>query len=404
MLHKLKGSGSLKKEFAMNPSQVKELMVSNPDKDFEWYSTQTGRTAERCRKIYASLAQGGLVPPKRVNSQNTLHLSPEQQFQLDLEKVRMKESGNDKKYRVALAELVKLRDELETLTSVRGAVTSYTIKPTKSQKHESTAFAIASDWHVFENVKPESVDGTNEYTSQIARKRADAFFRNTLKLVKKEQQDADIKTLVLALLGDFISGNIHEELLESCEGAPVEEAMFAQSLLASGIEYILANSALNLVIPCCVGNHSRITHQVHVSTEQGNSLEWMIYNNLADRFRDNKRVTFVMSKSYFTFLEVYGYTVRFHHGHAIKYGGGIGGLTTPVIKAIARYDLDKKATLDVFGHFHQKFDGGKFIVNGCLIGNTPYGKRLGFTGQPEQVFFLMDSKKGKTGVFPIFVD
>lgn len=384
----------------MDMNQYKEFLKANADKDYQWLSEQTGKSTESVRKMCRTLG----LPPKKLNAQNTTALTPEQQFQLDLEKVRMKESGNDKKYRVALKELVKLRGEMETLTSMRGSVSSYVIKPKGNVKHEATAFAIASDWHVFENVKAESVDGTNEYTSKIARQRAEAFFRNTLKLVQKEQQDTTIDTLVLALLGDFISGNIHEELLESCEGAPVEEALFAQSLLVSGIEYLLANSKLKLVIPCACGNHSRITQQVHVSTEQGNSLEWMIYNNLADYFKNNKRVTFVLSKSYFTFLEVYGFTIRFHHGHAIKYGGGVGGFTIPIIKAIARYDVDRKAYLDVIGHLHTKFDGGKFIVNGCLIGNTPYSKRLGFTGQPEQVFFLMDSKKGKTIVAPVFVN
>jgi len=282
-------------------------------------------------------------------------------------------------------------------------VSTYTFKPKAGVKHEAVAFAIASDWHVEENVKPETVDGTNEYTMRVAKQRAEKFFQSTLKLVQKEQQDATIDTLVLALIGDFISGNIHDELMESCEVPPVEAALFAQNLLASGIEYILANSKLKLVIPCCVGNHSRITEKVHVSTEHGNSLEWMIYNNLASHFKSNKRVTFVLSKSYFTWVDVGGFLVRFHHGHAIKFGGGIGGLTVPVIKAISRYDVKRKANLDVFGHFHNRMDGGRFIVNGSLIGDSPYGSRLGFTGVPEQAFFLVDLKKGKTIVAPIFV-
>jgi hypothetical protein len=143
---------------------------------------------------------------------------------------------------------------------------------------------------------------------------------------------------------------------------------------------------------------------VHVSTEQGNSLEWMVYKNLAMHFKANKRVTFVMSRSYFTWVEVLGYKIRFHHGHAIKYGGGVGGFTIPINKAIARYDQQQTAYLDVIGHLHTKFDGGKFIVNGSLIGNTPYGFRMGFTGKPEQTFFLIQEGYGKTVVAPIFVE
>ena len=385
----------------MDTKLVNDFIVKNQEKDYQWLSEKTGVSVDGIRKRYRSLN----LPNKKVNAQVIKTVDPEKQFQLDMEKIRLhhQEKGVDKKYQVAVKEIMKLRDDVEKLAELKDTVSTYSIKPKPSSKHESVAFAIASDWHVGENVKPETVNGSNEYTMKIAKARAEAFFRNTLKLVTKEQQDSTIDTLVLALLGDFISGNIHEELLESCEVPPVEEAVFAQNLLATGIEYLLANSKLNLIIPTSCGNHSRITNQVHVSTEQGNSLEWMIYCNLANYFKNNKRVTFILTKSYFTWLSVYSFDIRFHHGHAMKFGGGVGGLTIPVLKAIGRYDLQRKAYLDVFGHVHTPLDGGKFVSNGCLIGDTPYGSRLGYTGRPQQQFFLIDKHYGKTIVAPIFM-
>lgn len=386
----------------MDKQLINEFIVKNADKDYNWLSEQTGVSVEGIRKRYRMLK----LPQKRITSQVVKTVDPDKQFQIDMEKIRLhhQEKGTDKKYKVAIAEIMRLRDEIEQLVDMKGTIASYEIKPKSSKKHEAIAFAILSDTHIEENVKPESVDGANEYNLKIAKKRMEAFFVNTVKLVKKEQQDANIATLVLAILGDLISGNIHDELMESCEVPPVEAAIIAQNFITSGIEYILANTTLEIVVPCCVGNHSRITSQVHVSTEQGNSLEWMIYCNLASYFNNNKRVRFILSKSYFTWLKAFDYDIRFHHGHAMKFGGGIGGLTIPVLKAIARYDLSKKAYLDVFGHVHTPLDGGKFISNGCMIGDTPYGKRLGFTGRPQQQFFLIDKVHGKTGVFPIFLD
>lgn len=386
----------------MDSKQINDFIVKNADKDYAWLSEKTGVSVDGVRKRYRSLG----LSNKRVNSQVIKTVDPEKQFQLDMEKIRLhhQEKGTDKKYKVAIAEIMRLRDDIENLTDMKGTIATCNIKSVSSAKHEAVAFAIASDWHIEENVKPESVDGANEFNLRIAKKRSEAFFRNTLKLVVKEQQDTKIETLVLALLGDFISGNIHDELMESCEVPPIEAAVLAQNFLASGIEYLLANSKLKLVIPCCVGNHSRITNQVHVSTEQGNSLEWMIYSNLANHFKNNTRVTFVLSKSYFTWVKVYDFDIRFHHGHAMKYGGGIGGITIPVLKAISRYDVSKKAYLDVFGHFHNPISMDKFVSNGCLIGDTPYGKRLGFTGKPQQQFFLVDKTHGKTIVAPVFME
>lgn len=333
-------------------------------------------------------------------------LDPEKQFQLDMEKLRLKreEGTSDKKYRIAMAEILQLREDLETILSVKDQVNTYTIHMSKSTGGEAVAVAVASDWHVEENVDPETVNGTNEYTMAIAKKRAEKFFQHTLQLVQKEQQAVKIDTLVLGLLGDFFSGNIHEELLETCEVAPNDAMLFAQNLVASGIKFLLANSKLKIIVPCCVGNHSRMTHKVHMATETGNSLEWAMYNFLAKYFEDEPRIEFVLTRSYHNYIDINGFVIRFHHGHSIKYGGGIGGLTTPVIKAIDKFNLARKADLDVFGHFHQKMDGGRFIINGSLIGDTPYGKRLGFTGRPEQVFFLVDKKRGKTVVCPILVE
>jgi len=386
----------------MDSKQINDFIVKNADKDYSWLSEKTGVSVDGIRKRYRSLG----LSNKRVNAQVIKSVDPEKQFQLDMEKLRLhhQEKGTDKKYQVAMAEIMRLRDEMDKLIDMKETTSTYHIKPSTSAKHEATAFAIASDWHIEEQVKPESVDGANEFNLRIAKLRVEAFFKNTLKLVVKEQQDSKIETLVLALIGDFISGNIHDELMESCEVPPIEAAVLAQNFIASGIEYLLANSKLKLVIPCCVGNHSRITNQVHVSTEQGNSLEWMIYCNLANYFKNNKRVQFVLSKSYFTWVKVYDFNVRFHHGHAMKFGGGIGGITIPVLKAIARYDVSKKADLDVFGHFHNPISMDKFVSNGCLIGDTPYGKRLGFTGKPQQQFFLIDKNYGKTLVAPIFME
>lgn len=386
----------------MNTKQIKAFLVANQHKDYAWLAEQTGKSVDSVRKMYTALG----LPPKRVGKQNTAVHDPEHAFQLDMEKTRLSFTSKqtDKKYSLAMKEINHLRGQLEAIVAVKGTVETFAIQPTKGEGGEAVAVVVASDWHVEERVRPETVNGSNEYSMAIAKKRAEKFFQHALQLTKKEQQDVRINTLVIALLGDFFSGNIHEELLASCEVGPQDAMIFAQNLIASGIQFILDNSKLNLVIPCAVGNHSRMTKKVHVSDEHGMSLEWAMYNFLAAHFAGNKRVKFVLSRSYHNYVDIFGYKVRFHHGHAVNFGGGLGGLTIPMIKAIQRWDNDVKAYLSVCGHFHQKMDGERFIVNGSLIGDSPYGKRLGFTGRPEQVFFLIDKKRGKTVVCPILLD
>jgi hypothetical protein len=390
----------------MNTKQLRAFLIKHQDKDRAWFVKETGRTSRCINEHQAKLRAEGLIEPSAGQGVKKPLLSAEQQVAIEMEKIRLKHSerGVDQKYKVVLNMLREKEVELETIFAVKDTVATYTITPSKAEGGEAVAFAIASDWHVEENVRPETVNGSNHYTMAIAKKRAEKFFQHTLQLVKKEQQAIRIDTLCLALLGDFFSGNIHEELLASCEVGPQDAMIFAQNLIASGIQFLLDNSKLNLVVPCTVGNHSRMTKKVHVSDEHGMSLEWAMYNFLAVHFQGNKRVKFVLSRSYHNYVDIFGYKIRFHHGHAVNFGGGLGGLTIPMIKQIQRWDNDQKAYLSVCGHFHQKMDGERFIVNGSLIGDSPYGKRLGFTGRPEQVFFLIDKSRGKTIVAPILVE
>ncbi len=258
--------------------KLRAFLVKNQELSYDALATKWSdanpdfkKSSEAIRKLY----KGFELPPKRVGVQNTAKHDPEDQFQLDLEKIRLSHTSKqvDKKYEVAMKEVVRLREDLNTVMELKDQVTTYKISPTKGLKSEATAVAVLSDWHVEENVKPESVNGSNEYTMEIAKRRAEKCFQSILKLVNKESQDVNINTLVLALLGDFFSGNIHDELMETCEVQPQDAMLFAQNLLASGIEFLLANTKLNIVVPCAVGNHSRMTHKVHVATEQGLSLE-----------------------------------------------------------------------------------------------------------------------------------
>lgn len=333
-------------------------------------------------------------------------LPAKKQFELDMAKLQIshEEKETDRKYAFALKEINRLKNEVSSILSVKDRVSTYTIPVKKGTGGQAVAVAVISDLHVEENVTLESTNGTNEYTMAIAKKRMELCFQNILRLTKKEQLHVQIDTLCLAILGDTFSGNIHDELMETCEVSPLDAMLFAQNLLASGIEFILKNSKLNLVIPCCVGNHSRITRKVHIATEQGNSLEWAMYQFLARYFSKEKRVKFILSRSYFNYVDILGYTIRFHHGHACVYNGGVGGIEIGMRRIISKWDKDKPAYLSVCGHFHSRRDGGDFIVNGSLIGDSPYGKRFGFTGRPEQTFFLIDQKRGKTVVCPIIVE
>ena len=310
-----------------------------------------------------------------------------------------------KRYNDALTTIERQESELRAMNVLEQGRETFTITPTQGHRtSEGTAVIVASDWHVEENVGAET-GGLNVYNLDIAKQRAEKFFQGGLRLVNLLQQDITINTVILALLGDFISNDIHEEFLDTNELTPMHAIVAAQNFLLSGIEFLLANSQVNLVIPCHSGNHARTTRTTRFSSENGHSIEYLMYLYLAAYFRKEPRVTFIIPEGMHSYLQVYDTTIRFHHGHATRYQGGIGGIYIPVNKSIAQWNKARHADLDVFGHFHQLRDGGNFICNGSLIGYNAFALSIKADYEkPRQALFLLDRKRGRTCTWPIFVE
>lgn len=316
-----------------------------------------------------------------------------------------RERTTSKKYGKALKELTAVERELNALLQIKGGSKVHAISPKlPPHKSEATVVVCASDWHVEEEVKMSKVSGLNKYNLDIAKQRAHQFFVRAVKLTRKEQQDIPIKEMVLFLGGDFISGNIHDELLENCLLQPIEATLYAQELIQSGIEFLLHNTNLHITIVCSCGNHSRMTKKTHISTEQGNSLEYMMYHTLRNRL-ESTRAHFVIGDGYHIYLPIYNKMFRFHHGHSIRFQGGVGGLTIPVNKAIAQWNKAKWANVDVYGHWHTYMPLSNFVGNGSLIGYNAFAVSIKADFErPQQAMFLVDKVRGVTYHFPILFD
>lgn len=337
--------------------------------------------------------------------------TPEQQADTDVEvyKVKGEKKNVDKKYKVILDQLMIKDRQLKDALGLSQLIDQTTIKPIVKDLRrgfsQSTAVIVASDWHLEERVLPASVEYTNEYNLAIAEERATRFFQNALKLVEMTRSKSQIDNLVLALLGDFISGYIHPELMESNLLSPVQACMEAFKWICRGIDFLIEHGDFRrIIIPCCVGNHGRTTEKPRVSTEIDNSYEWLLYQFIKNRYIDNPAIDIQVAEGYFCYVDVYGLTIRFHHGQNIRYMGGVGGIHIPLNKAIAQWDKFKRADLDVLAHWHSRQSSNKSVINGSLIGYNPFAIKIKAEFEkPCQTFFLLHPEKGKTIEAPVLV-
>lgn len=312
--------------------------------------------------------------------------------------------------KTAVAKVDQQERELQAVAELKRGLDVFTIKPSvPSRGNEATAVIVASDWHYAGHVDKAMVGGLNEFNLAIAHTRIEKFFQKALRLTNLLAADIKVPTMVLALLGDFITNHIHEEFMETNELTPTLELVAVQNEIASGIQFLLDNSTRKLIIPCHSGNHARTTKTTHFGAENGHSLEYLMYLHLQAYFRKEPRVTFIVPEGPHSYLELYpgqpgATTIRFQHGHMVKYGGGVGGLTIPLLKKIAKWNQGKHADLDVLGHFHQLLDGGNFVVNGSLIGYDSFALSIGASFEkPRQAMFLVDRKRGRTFNCPILL-
>lgn len=309
----------------------------------------------------------------------------------------------------ALVEELKRRDRLiAELGRLNQPLTTIIYNKPSWERSDSVACAFASDWHVEEPVDRAAVHGLNEFNLEIAKTRAHFFFINTLKLTDMFARESTIRTLWLGLGGDFFSGSIHEELIANNLLAPGDAANFVAGLICSGIDYWLNNSDYTIEIDAVPGNHGRMTKHVFHGDPTGTSLETFMYRMVALRYRDNPRVRFNVAEQAMVYRHFFErFTMRIIHGYEVKFGGGVGGLTIPLRKALAQWNNPIRADLTVLGHFHQFFDGGDFIVNGSLIGYNEFAQAIKASyEEPKQAFWLVNARKGgqKSVTAPVWLD
>lgn len=301
-----------------------------------------------------------------------------------------------------LDELEARETQIETLSALRAAPIQPVIAKRargEGKRRDGTLVMLLSDLHVEEPVAPEKVNGLNEYNLDIAERcitrcgEAFEYFANDPRW--------DIRTGILAILGDTYSGYIHAELKESNFLAPVQAVLWVQERLERLIRYILAHTKLErLIVPCHNGNHGRLSDKVRAQTRNENSLEWLMYKTLAARFENEPRVEFRVADGLYSYIDVYDETLAMTHGDQFRYQGGVGGLLIPVrrgLNEIRKYKQGlKRNVIFCMGHFHERMDVGDVVINGSTIGLTSYS--LSINVKPErraQHIFIIDSQRGK---------
>lgn len=269
----------------------------------------------------------------------------------------------------------------------------------------ATAVLMCSDWHCEETVKPERVMGLNEFNPDVCRQRVERLADRTIMLIEKQRSLAKIDELVVWLGGDFINGTIHEEYAENNAMGQVESVAFAEEMIASLLYSLRKNGKFSDIrVACSFGNHGRTTKKKRFSTGASNNLECLIYRHL-DKLTSRDGFNWFIPDGEHLLTDIRGFLFRWQHGDLFKYGGGVGGLTIPVNKAIAKLNRGISVDYDCFGHWHQRFTGGHWFSNNCLVGFDEFAAGIAAEpSPPSQTLLIVANGYGVTSDEQVFLE
>lgn len=314
----------------------------------------------------------------------------------------------------------QLNEKTEQLTRLAAAsdllkdISSAQLTPPKwlltvsGKTHRAIATACLADTHFDEVVNPAELGGVNAYNREIAKLRLREFFKNTVKLGKDIFSGIRMEGLVMPMLGDIVSGNIHEELAESNAAAILDTCLFWSEEIAAGIEQTLKFYG-QMFIPCVVGNHGRLTKKPRHKGKVRDNFDYLIYSMLARHFRNNERISFLIPDTADVNWRIYNVRYCGTHGEQFRGGSGISGALAPLMLGDARKKKRSNAINApydylVFGHWHQEIDTRGLIGSNSLKGYDEYAMNNNFDySEPSQAFWLTDPDKGRTVKAPVHV-
>ncbi len=271
-----------------------------------------------------------------------------------------------------------------------------------ARHHRATPVLMLSDLHLDEVVDRFEMDGINAFNREIAERRLHQVVEGTVKLLKQYVAGVTFDGLLVALLGDIITGVIHDELARTNE-APVSATIsYWVPLLASAIEWLADELDIPIHVRPVDGNHDRFYGKSPSKQRATSSLAFIVYNWLADHHRDDPRITYGITVSNEQLVDVYMTRLLLSHGDSFRSQGGVGGLYPSLLKWLhRRHELYSQTKQDfdyaLIGHWHQTLSGQDFFVNGSLKGYDEYAKGLGFKFEiPQQTLFIVTPERGVT--------
>lgn len=276
-------------------------------------------------------------------------------------------------------------------------------KKESAEKQKETLVLMLSDLHLGEAVDLAQMGGRNSYNSKIAEARLLRLFQNVVKLGTEHWNGPAPDVIYVLLMGDLISGDIHEELIRTNDLLSIPSVQKASELIIAGLNLLLEKFACDIRVVSVPGNHSRTTRKPEGKDFAVQSYDTLIAWIIESWFKGQreKRISFSSPRSGDALIKIHGQTILATHGDRIGSRGGAGfiGCAATAARGMMKVIMDYAAEGTVIdyvliGHFHCALELEQGFVNGCIIGPNEYSKSLRMRSAPATQWLLSVGRQG----------
>lgn len=298
-----------------------------------------------------------------------------------------------------MGEAEHLIAELSGLSGIPFTIPDWLLDTRTHRKGKSVIGCLLSDIHMGEVVSAEEILGLNAFDPDICRQRLRRYFTAACTIGQRWASDTDCEGVLLALAGDLISGDIHEELRITNALTSHEQVQAAVEEIVAGIRHLLDTYGRVHVVGV-PGNHGRTTHKPTAKLYSRLSYDMHCVSVVAGHFKEEPRVTFQATASKDQVTPVFGRTVFTTHGDKMGSKGGMGfaGPLLPIVRGTKKIQaqqasVGRQPDLIQHGHYHLSANPGNVLSNGSVPGYSEYADDLrAAVEQPQQWLYLLHSR------------
>lgn len=285
-------------------------------------------------------------------------------------------------------------------------------KSGKKAESEMAAVLQLSDWHIGEVISSSETNGFGNYNWKIAQDRATYIAEKFIGWLDVNRASFKIPKVYIFGQADWVSGDIHKELVSTNEFPLPVQTVRAGELLANVIGRIAPYAPELHVVEIEPDNHGRLNPKPQFKQKATNNMSFVTYAVANGLLQKHANVHFVNEHRIRELVNVQGIKFLVEHGDVVRSWQGVpymgmmrhaGKEANKHMRALLEQDraalvkLKQEYGFDymALGHFHvPNIIDNQILVNGSLSGTSEFDNGVGRWAKPAQVAFLVHPRHG----------